>query len=117
MKWTVGSKIGAGFALALALFVTVGVVSYGSARAADASLQWVKHSDDVSWHLAAVRGLVTDVETARRGYVITGKESYLAPYRTAADSIGRSSRRPFRHKADIPVAARSGSLATRLPSA
>ena len=30
MKWTVGTKIGVGFGLALAIFVAVGAASYGT---------------------------------------------------------------------------------------
>src|SRR4051794_7959610 len=67
------------------------------------SLVWLSQTryqrDHVETQLAAlgrVEGLLIDAETGQRGYVITGKEEFLAPYRDATrllpaafDELGR----------------------------
>lgn len=80
MRWTVGAKIGAGFALALAILLVVGGVSYSSNRKLSQTANWVAHTHLVLEKLERVISLVKDGETGQRGYVLTGQESYLEPY-------------------------------------
>ena len=47
MKWTVGMKIGAGFGLASAIFLIVGVVSYRSTVKLTEAGDWVTHTHKV----------------------------------------------------------------------
>lgn len=80
MKWTVGSKLGLGFGLALGVFVIVGMVSFfGTRELIDAS-DWRDHTYQVMADLDETLSSLTDAETAQRGYLLTGKEPFLAPY-------------------------------------
>ncbi len=87
MKWNVGTKISAGFGIALAVFMIVGAVSYWStARLIEAS-EARKHTYEVVAQLAEVRALLTDIQTSQRGYVISGEESYLELYQSSLPGL------------------------------
>jgi methyl-accepting chemotaxis protein len=87
MRWSIGSKIGSGFALALAGLVLVGGVSYDSTTKLIDSADWVAHTHQVLNGLDEVLSTLKDAETGQRGYVITGEERYLEPYQGARDAI------------------------------
>jgi signal transduction histidine kinase/CHASE3 domain sensor protein/ActR/RegA family two-component response regulator len=78
-------KVGFGFAFALACLGVVGVVSYWSVVRLNEDAAWVEHTHEVLSRLELLLTAATDSETAERGYVITGDESYLEPYRKSAD--------------------------------
>lgn len=48
---------------------------------------WVNHSLSIRAGLLSVLSLVQDAETAQRGYLLTGRSLYLAPYRAAFDEL------------------------------
>ncbi len=78
-------KVGLGFAFALACLGVIAVVSYLSVVRLNEDAKGVEHSHEVLGRLELLLAAVTDSETAERGYVITGDESYLQPYRKSAD--------------------------------
>jgi methyl-accepting chemotaxis protein len=80
MKWNVGTKIGVGFGIALAIFVIVGAVAYRSVTQQTQAADWVAHTREVQTVLAQLLSNLQDAESGQRGYLITGVESYLAPY-------------------------------------
>ena len=96
-------KVGIGFALALACLGLVGVVSYLNVARLQANASWVEHSHDVLSRLEMVLAALTDCETAERGYVITGDESYLQPYRQSSALIGPQVKRLRQLTADNPA--------------
>ena len=76
-----------GFGTAVALLTGVGIVSY-------ASLDAYRRAEQQSDHTLAVLGAVdrlfqvaVDVETATRGFVVTGDEAFLEPRRTALPAL------------------------------
>src|SRR5882762_2145016 len=77
-------KVGFGFGFALACLGVVSVVSYLSVVRLNEDAAWVEHTHEVLSGLQLLLAAVTDSETAERGYVITGDESYLEPYRKSA---------------------------------
>ncbi len=83
MKWTIGTKIGGGFALALLALVIIGVVSYRSTTGLVDTATMVDHSHQVLENLEQLLSIMKDAETGQRGFVITGEESYLDPYNAA----------------------------------
>jgi methyl-accepting chemotaxis protein len=87
MKWNVGTKISVGFGITLAIFVIVGTVSYRSVTKQTEAADWVAHTREVQNQLTELLASLQDAETGQRGYVITGSESYLAPY---ADGSARA---------------------------
>jgi len=52
-----------------------------------ASMQWVNHSDQVIHQSGRLLGLLVDMETGERGYLVTGKDAFLQPYQKASKEI------------------------------
>lgn len=80
-------KVRLGFAFALICLGVIAVVSYISVVRLNAHAASVEHTYRVLGGLEILLAAVTDSETAERGYVITGDESYLEPYRQSAQVI------------------------------
>src|SRR5882672_8405703 len=91
MKWNMGNRLVlGGFVIATAILVFVGWQSYrNTARFAEAS-EWRKHTYDVLRKLDETAARFVDAETGQRGYLLTGDESYLEPYRAAINNIDQT---------------------------
>ncbi len=50
---------------------------------------WVQHSFEVQAQLTRVLSLVQSTETGQRGYLLTGRDIYLGPYRVAVEQLPR----------------------------
>ncbi len=87
MKWTVGRKIGAGFAVPVAILIVIGWVAYENTNRLIETSRQVAHTYQVLEELEGLLSRMTDAETGVRGYTITGEESYLEPYRAATSRI------------------------------
>lgn len=85
--WTFGRKIGAGFSLAFALLAIIGIVAHRSITSLVDTSRLATHSHEVEEHVADLLSLLKDAETGQRGFVITGEDSYLEPYRNALVGI------------------------------
>jgi methyl-accepting chemotaxis protein len=83
LKWDVGTKIGMGFGLALVIFLFVGAISYRSTAQLTETAALVAHTHRVLETLEAVLSDMKDAETGQRGYLLTGQERYLEPFRAA----------------------------------
>jgi methyl-accepting chemotaxis protein len=88
--WTFGKKLAAGFAISFALLLGVGSVAYRAISSITETSYWVAHTHDVLEHVAGVMGLLKDAETGQRGFVITGDETFLEPYRAGLPEISRT---------------------------
>ncbi len=88
--WTFGKKIGAGFTMAGVIVVAIAVVGYQSAHHLIENDRMVSHSQQVRRGLADLISELKDTETGQRGFVITGDENYLEPYRAALPAIDHS---------------------------
>ena len=75
-----------GLVLALLLIINAWV-SYGSVGNVVQSNAKVAEIHQISSQLQAVLATIQDAETGQRGYIITGQDSYLKPYRDAVGSI------------------------------
>lgn len=112
MSWNVGTKIGAGFALVLTIFVLVATVAYRNVTRQTAAADWVAHTHEVQYELLQLMLNVQDAERGERGYVITGVEDYLAPYLEGVARLEDSRGRLAQLIADNSVqAARAEALA------
>ena len=80
-------KVRLGFAFALICLGAIAVVSYLSVVRLNAHAASVEHTYRVLGGLEVLLAGVTDSETATRGYIITGDENYLEPYRQSAQVI------------------------------
>ena len=87
MKLTIGTKIYAGYFLAIVIIIFFGVTAYLNTGKLLSDSKWVTHSNEVKNNITSVLSAMQDAETGQRGYIITGNESYLAPYFQGRDSI------------------------------
>ncbi|MHB1174274.1 MAG: methyl-accepting chemotaxis protein [Sulfuriferula sp.] len=102
MKWNIGTKIGAGYALALAMLVVLGLVSYRNTTGFIEAEQMKAHSYQVLDNLNQVLSTLQDAETGQRGYIITGEDRYLEPYQAATAEESQTIRNLRRLTADNP---------------
>jgi PAS domain S-box-containing protein len=72
----------------LLLLVLAGFIIWQISQSS-AELRWIDHSDEVMEQTLRLEKLVVDQETGLRGYQLTGDNSMLAPYRTAAAPIAK----------------------------
>ncbi len=86
-KWSISKSVTAGFALALAIPLFIGWISFTAIlRLVDTS-RWVTHTHDVLTGLEAVSGALADAESAQRGYMVTGADEFLTSYQNATGKI------------------------------
>src|SRR5450432_2409077 len=90
INWTFGRKLALGFAIAVLTLVVIGVLGYRSTEHLIENDRWVSHTHEVRTKLADLLSLLKDAETGQRGFVITGDESFLDPYRRALPDVART---------------------------
>ena len=87
MKWSIERKIMAVAGIIVVLLLINELVSYRATRSLIDHERLVSHTYQALAQLEATLSTVKDAETGERGYIISGDESYLEPYRTALDEI------------------------------
>ena len=90
IKLNVGTKIGIGYGMALAILASIGTVSYMNTAKLLETAEWVAHTHQVLESIGATFSGMQDAETGTRGFVITGDEEYLEPFHSAQISIGQN---------------------------
>ena len=91
MQWKMGNRLVlGGFVIATAILVFVGWQSYRGTVLLVEAAHWREHTYEVlnSLDLAVTR--LSDAETGQRGYLLTGDEAYLEPYRSAIKNIDQT---------------------------
>jgi methyl-accepting chemotaxis protein len=86
-NWTFGKKIAMGFALSFVLLTAIGAISYTGINKLLRTSQWVTHSHEVLEHIADLLSALKDAETGQRGYLLTGDEAFLEPYRSGSGDV------------------------------
>ncbi|MHB1271954.1 MAG: CHASE3 domain-containing protein, partial [Rhodanobacter sp.] len=102
MKWTIGTKIGAGYTLALAMLVVLGMVSYRNTTGFIEAAQMKVHSYQVLDNLNQVLSALQDAETGQRGYIIVGEDRYLQPYQAGTAAVNKALQNLRQLTADNP---------------
>lgn len=87
MKWSVGTKIGAGFGLALFILAVIGILAYNNTSNLVRAAEWRTHTYIVLSGLDRLLSEAKDAETGQRGFVLTGDETYLEPYNSATRAL------------------------------
>jgi methyl-accepting chemotaxis protein len=100
--WTFGKRITLGFALSFVLLMAVGSVAYRSIGTLARTSTLVNHTHTVIEHLATLLSLLKDAETGQRGYVITGDDAFLEPYRAASVALPATLKELRRLTTDAP---------------
>jgi CHASE3 domain sensor protein len=89
-NWTFAQKLAAGYGLAALTLVIIAAVTYRTTAGFIENDQRVTFSFDVRAELRKLLSELQDAETGQRGYLLTGDEAYLEPYRTALGRISTS---------------------------
>ena len=76
-----------GFGVSLLLLVVSSVASFFSIRNLLTSAYWVDHTNTVILKLESTLSFMKDAETGQRGYLLTGDDKFLEPYKGAYDSV------------------------------
>src|SRR5215467_8516476 len=82
-SWTAGKKLLAGFGLSAFTLVAIAFIAYVNTGRLIDNDAWVKHTYQVRTELADLLSQMKDAETGQRGYLLTGDDNYLAPYKAA----------------------------------
>jgi CheY-like chemotaxis protein/CHASE3 domain sensor protein len=78
-----------GFVVAVVAIVLLAALSWEALRRRTETAMLVTHTFEVVEQLQELVGTIKDAETGQRGYLLTGEESYLAPYDSAIASTPR----------------------------
>jgi methyl-accepting chemotaxis protein len=119
MNWSVGTKIGTGFALALLALAAIGVISYRSTTSLLDANDLKSHTYEVLQNLAKLLSALQNAETGQRGYLITGRDDYLEPYVAGVKAVDEITDELRKLTADNPnqqanLAAMQPLLATKI---
>ena len=86
-NWTFAKELAAGYGLAGLTLLLVGATAYRTTEGLVANDDLVNHTYLVKERLGNLLSDLVDVETGTRGYVITGIDSFLEPYRSGAGAV------------------------------
>ena len=75
-------RVRLGIAAAVLMTAVMGVLSWRIAHQATLDADWVAHTYDVTGTLELTLRHLDDVETAARGFALTGQDQFLEPYRS-----------------------------------
>ncbi|MBD2415521.1 ATPase [Nostoc calcicola FACHB-389] len=81
------TRIATGFALASAILVVIGAVSYQNTRVSINNRSVIKNINKKINSLDKLLSQTKDAETGQRGYILTGKETYLKAYQAALTNV------------------------------
>jgi signal transduction histidine kinase/CheY-like chemotaxis protein/CHASE3 domain sensor protein len=77
-----------GLAVAVFFFLATGAIAYFNFQTLKQDSALLVRADEALTALEDILSTVKDAETGQRGYLLTGKDSYLDPYNTAVQEIG-----------------------------
>lgn len=87
MNWSLGSRVMAGYVLTLFVVPLMGLLMYRSTGQYIAIAEKRKQAREIVVRLDAVLSDLKDATIGARGYIITGREEDLVPYRRGAGNI------------------------------
>ncbi len=102
-SWTFGRKLAIGFAITVCAFLLVALTGLRATRTLVSNDEWVAHTHEVRARLATMLAALSQAETSQRGYVITGAEGYLDPYRAAIASLDKAYNEVRKLSVDNPI--------------
>lgn len=103
MGRAIGKIANAGFGLAIAVLAVNAWMSHHNTRQLVDDQAWVNHTRRALGALDDVLVAMTDAETGQRGYLLSGDEANLAPYRAANQRIETQLRQLEELMADNPL--------------
>lgn len=79
-----------GFGSIFLLMIGIGVSSKLSVNKLVEAVDWQNHTYMVKTNLQSLEKDLLDAETGQRGFIFTGKEEYLEPYKTGTTALFKS---------------------------
>jgi len=76
------TKIFLGISVPLVFLVILGSIAYINVKSITSSSKWVNFTHKVLAKADAITAAAVDMETGMRGYLLAGKEEFLAPYKS-----------------------------------
>src|SRR4051794_2617376 len=76
------------FAVLVVILLLVSGIIWDRFNAARSARQWSEHSYEVIDTIKDLNLAMRHAETGQRGYVLTGRDDYLAPYKEAIEHVG-----------------------------
>jgi CHASE3 domain sensor protein len=86
-SFTLTQQIAAAYVLPALIMMLLGGLSYQNTQRLIESSRWVEHTYRVLGELNDMLNSLEHAETGQRGFVITGKDEFLEPYRAAVITI------------------------------
>ena len=101
-NWSVGRKIGAAVAVGFICLLVIGIFAYSGTLKLIATADSVTHTYKMIEGGQGVLSLLKDAESSQNGYLVSGDQQYLVPYRKAASSAAQTIQkvRGMTHNAD-----------------
>ncbi|NVI97275.1 methyl-accepting chemotaxis protein [Myxococcus sp. AM009] len=84
---SIGNRIAFGFGLSLLMLLIVAGVSFQGANQLTTSTAGLLTAHENFRVIREVRALLMDAESGQRGFILTGDEAYLGPYREATAAL------------------------------
>lgn len=88
-RWTIGQQLALGFTLPILILIALGAVAYESTQRLMQTSYWVSHTHEVLTSASSLFSALQDIQMGQRGYVITGKEEFLDPYKNGTENAGK----------------------------
>ena len=102
LQLALSRRLVAGFGLGLGVFAVLSMLSNWSARELAETDDWVRHTHEVLARIQKVNADLITAQTAVGGFVISGREDFLAPYYDARRELEDDERMLRRLTADNP---------------
>ncbi len=90
MPLSIEKKIPILLLLVLLMLAAIGYFAFQSTRSLQDAVKWQKNTQDVINKLDAVLVAAVDVETSARGFVISGTDNFLEPFKTGKNKSIKS---------------------------
>lgn len=100
--WGIARKLSLYFALGPLALILVGAVAYQGSDHLRQTQAALLNTIEERAAIAALEVRLVDAETGQRGFLLTGQDSYLAPYRAAIAAVGSELARLERDTAGDP---------------
>jgi signal transduction histidine kinase/DNA-binding response OmpR family regulator/CHASE3 domain sensor protein len=89
VRWAMSPGTFAGFLIAIAAVIVIAVLSYDSLKFTNQSAEVLTRTVETLAEMQSLTSALQDAETGQRGYLLTGRETYLEPLVAAKDKLGR----------------------------
>jgi PAS domain S-box-containing protein len=102
LRFNLEKKIALGFAVALGCMLALAGAAWRSAARFAETFRWVDHTHEVLYELESSLTDALNIQTSTRGFLLTGREAFLAPYLEGTSRVEPDLRRLRLLTADNP---------------